>query len=87
MDLIAWDGNALAFVEVKARRTADFGPPDRAIDAEKQRKLAIAARDYVRRAGIEWDRTRFDIVNVVWEKQPSVTLIKDAFAKATAQHA
>lgn len=89
VDLIAWDGDALAFIEVKARKTADFGTPDRAVDAEKQHKLTIAARDYVRRAGIDWNRTRFDIVSVVWEKEPSVTLIKDAFARvqSTAHHA
>jgi putative endonuclease len=87
VDLIAWDGDTLAFVEVKARKTAEFGTPDRAVDAEKQQKLAIAARDYSRRAGVEWNRTRFDIVSVVWGKEPSVTLIKDAFAREqTAAH-
>jgi Holliday junction resolvase-like predicted endonuclease len=35
------------------------------VDAEKQFHLTCAARDYARRAGVEWPRVRFDIVSVV----------------------
>jgi putative endonuclease len=84
VDLIGWDGETLAFVEVKARQTEEFGTPDWAVDPEKQRRLLIAARDYVRHAGVEWEKARFDIVSVVWSKADGVTLIKDAFAKSAA---
>jgi putative endonuclease len=43
IDLVAWDGEVLAFVEVKTRSSADFGVPDTAVDKEKQRRIAIAA--------------------------------------------
>ncbi|MCS7025748.1 MAG: YraN family protein [Bryobacteraceae bacterium] len=81
VDLIAWDGDALVFVEVKLRKSADFGPPDRAVDQEKKQKLILAARDYVRRAGLDWNRTRFDLVNVIGECRPEITVIRDAFSK------
>lgn len=84
VDLIGWDGKTLAFIEVKARRTEEFGSPDRAVNPEKQRRLLIAARDYARHAGVEWEKTRFDIVSVVWRKPEGVTLIRDAFAKTDA---
>lgn len=81
VDLIAWDGETLAFVEVKTRRTAEFGTPDRAVDAEKRRKLIVAALDYCRRSGAPWERSRFDVVTVVIEPNTAISLIPDAFER------
>jgi putative endonuclease len=80
IDLVVRDGATLAFVEVKTRATDEFGPPDRAIDADKRRALERAARDYARRAGVEWVKTRFDVVNVVLNPAPPrIEWIRDAF--------
>lgn len=79
IDLIGWDRDRLAFVEVKTRSSEEFGEPEAAIDADKRRFLIRAARDYVRRAGIEWNRVRFDVVNVVLGSPPRLDLRKDAF--------
>ena len=65
IDLVVWHGPQLAFVEVKTRATAEFGEPERAVDAEKQANLARAARDYARRAGVEWQQVRFDVLSIV----------------------
>ena len=65
IDLVVWHKEKLVFVEVKTRATAEFGEPDRAVDAEKRGHLTRAARDYARRAGVDWDKVRFDIVAVV----------------------
>ena len=81
IDLVAWDGDRLAFVEVKARRTEEFGAPDRAVDREKQLALLRAAQEYARRARIEWDHVRFDVVNVVFGDPPALAHIKDAFPR------
>lgn len=81
VDLIAWEGETLAFVEVKTRRNAEFGTPDRAVDREKRRKLIIAALDYCRRAGIDWERSRFDVVAIVIEPNTRISLIRDAFER------
>lgn len=78
IDLVAWHGEKLVFVEVKTRASAAFGSPDRAVDAEKQHHLNRAARDYARRAGVNWDQTRFDIVAVVLSP-PHIEWIRDAF--------
>ncbi|MGA2269078.1 MAG: YraN family protein [Bryobacteraceae bacterium] len=82
IDLVAWHGGALVFVEVKTRASAEFGEPDRAVDAEKQKHLRRAARDYARRAGVEWEKVRFDIVSVVLEKPVRIEWIRDAFRRA-----
>ncbi len=65
IDLVAWDGETLVFVEVKTRQTADYGLPEQAVDDEKRTRIRIAARDYARRANVEWEATRFDIVSVL----------------------
>jgi putative endonuclease len=65
IDLVVWHGEKLVFVEVKTRDTAEFGEPERAVDAEKQRHLTLVARNYARRVNVEWERVRFDVVAVV----------------------
>jgi len=79
LDLIAWEGETLVFVEVKTRATEEFGTPDRAIGPDKRTHLWRAAREYARRAGVDWQRVRFDVVNVVLKEPPSITLLRDVF--------
>ena len=79
IDLVAWDRDVLVFVEVKTRATAEFGEPERAVDAEKRDRLRRAARDYARRAEVDWQKTRFDIVSIVLAKPPVIDWITDAF--------
>lgn len=80
IDLVAWQGETLVFVEVKTRATAEFGMPDRAVDAEKEGYLRRAGRDYARRAGVDWSRVRFDIVSIVLTRPPLIEWYPDAFA-------
>jgi putative endonuclease len=84
IDLVAWDGGTLAFVEVKSRRSEEYGTPDRAVDRDKEDTLVRAAREYTRRAGVEWEKVRFDIVNVVFTDPPSVSHTRDAFGSGRA---
>jgi putative endonuclease len=84
IDLIAWDGETLVFVEVKTRSTGDYGPPDRAIDTEKERRILYAARDYTRRANIPWERVRFDTVSIVLNVPPYVAHQRDVFTMSSS---
>jgi putative endonuclease len=79
IDLVAWFGETLRFVEVKTRASSEFGEPDLAVDAAKRQHLVFAAYDYVRRTGVERDRTRFDVVSIVLEKPLRLEWIQDAF--------
>jgi putative endonuclease len=79
IDLIVWDGSRLAFVEVKTRASAEFGPPESAVDAGKRERVERAARDYARRADIPWRDTRFDIVSIVLDRPPRIEWLRDAF--------
>src|SRR5262249_29194167 len=79
IDLRGWDGDGLVFSEVKARARDVFGAPERAVDPEKQRFLERSARDYARRAGVEWNRVRFDIISVVFSQPARIQHFPDAF--------
>ena len=79
LDIVAWERQTLVFVEVKTRASAEFGSPDRAVDADKERDLRRAAAEYVRRRGAASDPARFDLVNVVLTHPPEIVWIKDAF--------
>jgi len=78
-DLIAWERDNLVIVEVKARLTGDYGPPERAVGAEKQAHLFRVAREYARKTETPWERVRFDIVTVILSKPPQLALLRDAF--------
>ncbi len=68
IDLVARDGEELAFVEVRTRRTANFGTPQESITRRKADNLVATARHYLQNhpddhAGTEppW---RIDLVSI-----------------------
>jgi len=80
VDLVGWEGDTLVFVEVKSRKTDEFGAPDRAIGPQKESSLIRTAREYARHAEVRWEKVRFDVVNVVFSTPPGVTHYRDALA-------
>jgi putative endonuclease len=80
IDFIAEEGDVLCFVEVKARRSARFGLPEEAVNAEKQRRIFRAAQAYLQREHLEKRRCRFDVVAIRLDgAAPAVTVFRDAF--------
>ncbi len=81
IDLVGWDGDHLAFVEVKTRASEDYGTPDSAVGVQKRRFVVRTAHEYVRRANADPACMRFDIVSVVLAgAQPRVSIEKNAFS-------
>ena len=78
-DLIAREGEDLVIVEVKTRESAEYGPPERAVNPEKQRHLIRVAREYARKTNTPWERVRFDVVSIVLAERPAITLLRGAF--------
>jgi putative endonuclease len=53
IDLIAYDGDTLCFVEVKTRSSDWFAPPQVNVDLRKRRQITRAARVYRQMLGFE----------------------------------
>lgn len=79
VDIIAWEGETLVFVEVKARTSTEYGSPDRAVGLEKEKSLRRTAADYIRRCGASWEQARLDLIKVVLSEPPEIEWVKDAF--------
>jgi putative endonuclease len=78
LDLVALDGDALVFLEVKAgREDADFGPerPVLAIGPRKQRQVRRLATAWMaeRRQNPRYSEIRFDAVGVTFDSSGQVT--------------
>ncbi len=81
IDIIAYDGETLCFVEVKTRASDWFAPPQVNVDLRKRRQVARAARAYRRMFELENESYRFDVVTVVIpdDSTPRIELIKNYF--------
>ena len=81
IDLIAYDGNTLCFVEVKTRASDWFAPPQVNVDLRKRRQVARAARAYRRLFELENEIYRYDVVTVLLpdDSTPRIELIKNYF--------
>ncbi|HET8678326.1 MAG TPA: YraN family protein [Blastocatellia bacterium] len=65
IDIIAYDGDVLAFVEVKTRSSDERVAPERSVDLRKQRQIARAARRYRRMMRVSQELYRYDVVTVL----------------------
>jgi putative endonuclease len=79
IDIIAWDGDTLVFVEVKSSVDDERGTPDRAVDRYKREALEWAARSYLALVRVPWEQSRFDIVTVVGANPPQIEHYPAAF--------
>jgi putative endonuclease len=65
IDLIAWDGPMLCFIEVKTRTARDATPAEAAVDSHKRHTLRRLAQQYVRQLPQETaPPARFDVLSV-----------------------
>ena len=80
IDLIAWEGEVLVFVEVKSRSNTAFGEPETFVSPRKQRLLVGAAAHYMEEINYDWE-IRFDVIAVTYHGPAGHTIkhLKDAF--------
>lgn len=72
IDIIAERRNELVvFIEVKTRKSEQFGPPEEAVTDRKIRRIIEAADVYIHRYSIDLP-VRFDVITVVGEQPPFV---------------
>jgi putative endonuclease len=65
IDLVAKDGNEVVFVEVKMRRTADFGYPEESVTPRKLKKIAMTAELYLRTRNVLASPYRIDVISIL----------------------
>ena len=83
IDIIAKERDVLAFVEVKARRTDQFGNPKLAVTPQKQRKISMVALEYLKQTEQMDVKARFDVVAIrLLRDHQEIEIIKNAFELA-----
>lgn len=74
------DGGEIVFVEVKARRGTGFGPPEAAVDADKQLAIRRVAEAYLHERRLMPAPVRFDVVAVTFDgNAPTIVHFENAF--------
>ena len=76
IDIIYADGDVTVFCEVKLRTSTRFGLPEEGVDFRKQKRICLAALDYVSKNKSIDEKCRFDIIAIYGGK---ISHIKNAF--------
>ena len=85
IDVVAYDGTTLCFVEVKTRASDDFAPPQANVDLRKRRQISRAALAYRRMLGLIDVAYRYDVVTVVakaGDSEPRIEVLKGFWSDA-----
>jgi len=86
IDIIARDDEYICFIEVKTRSSTFFGLPSESVNKKKQQKIIYMAEIYLLNTNLTEQNIRFDIVEVLVNKNVeklelvNINLIKDAFS-------
>lgn len=72
VDLIVRKENLLVFVEVKARKSLEFGEPIEAVNVRKQEKIRFIANYYLLRKKMRDYQIRFDIFSIILDKDNKI---------------
>lgn len=82
IDIVAWDGATLVFVEVKTKAQQQFGHPEEMVSRRKQLTLERVAMAYIQRHEHHGIDVRFDVVAIQLDPNAAadVTHIPAAFS-------
>jgi len=85
IDIIARDGRAIVFIEVKARSGNRFGNPKYAVTRKNQLTLTRVAQSWLKEKGHSFAKARFDVIAIcnATGREPDIELVKNAFEIAS----
>jgi putative endonuclease len=72
VDIIALTGRVLCFIEVKTRKSSDYGLPESFVHLAKQRKIIRAAKFFSTRKAYREYLVRFDVVSIIRDENGMV---------------
>jgi len=81
IDIIAFDRKTLVFVEVKTRKSRDFGLPEESVTPSKQKQIRKIAQGFLAKNNLQDVECRFDVISLSFNENKgySVRHIKNAF--------
>jgi putative endonuclease len=82
VDIVAYQGNEVVFVEVRSLKSEVFGRPEETISLAKQKQVFQAAEAWLYEKRMEGARVRFDVVSVLTnydDSEPEITHFRNAF--------
>ncbi|MBN2398908.1 MAG: YraN family protein [Candidatus Aminicenantes bacterium] len=69
VDIIALTGTILCFIEVKTRKSSDYGLPEAFVHRGKQRKIIRAAKFFSSRKAYQEFLVRFDVISIIRDEK------------------
>lgn len=81
IDIIAREKETIVFVEVKTRKSKEFGSPLEAVDLNKQKQIKKIASVYISKRYCKFVPCRFDVIGIMVEKTGNykISHIRNAF--------
>ena len=76
IDIIAEHKKTLVFVEVKARRSDDFGLPEEAVDERKLEKIIATGNCYQQKLKSKFEDVQVDVVSIIINKEFQIKELK-----------
>ncbi|MGM0396842.1 MAG: YraN family protein [Bacillota bacterium] len=80
VDIIAYDKDILAFIEVKTRMGTDYGYAYESVDARKQKKIANTCLMYLQKNKLHDVQVRFDVIEVYPMEKKTINHFVNAFS-------
>ena len=62
VDIIAKDHDALTFIEVRTRKSEDFGNPKESITKRKQDQISKVALEFINKHNLHHMKARFEVI-------------------------
>ena len=79
IDIVACNEQAVCFCEVKTRKDTRTGTAGEAVNAAKQKKICLAALEYMQKNGLMNAVVRFDVIEVYTQGGVNINHIINAF--------
>ncbi len=68
IDIIALDRKILVFVEVKTRKSTDFGLPEESVTPSKQEQIKKIAQGFLTKNNLIESECRFDVISLIFDE-------------------
>jgi putative endonuclease len=80
IDFVGRENGVICFIEVKGRSGPGFGLPGEAVTAEKERRIVLAAEQYLARSSAGKTDCRFDVVSILERNGAAqIEIVRGAF--------